>query len=76
LGYEHDVYYDNRQAQEHLREAEYYSKRNSYDSVNTYQQRAKNAADKAENYARKARKARERAQDYMRKAEYALKKAK
>ena len=64
------------EAQGYLREAEYYSKRKNYDSVKTYQQRAKNATDKAEDYARKAKNARERAQDYMRKAEYALKRAK
>ena len=47
LGYEREVDYYNRQAQGYLREAEYYSKRKNYDSVKTYQQRAKNATDKA-----------------------------
>lgn len=41
LGYEREVDYYNRQAQGYLREAEYYSKRKNYDSVKTYQQRAK-----------------------------------
>ena len=68
--------YYNRQAQAHLRNADYYSKRKDYDRVKTYQQWARNATNRAEDYARKARNARTRAQDYMRKAENALKRAK
>lgn len=57
---------------DYLREAEYYSKRQNYDRVESYQRRARNATEKAESYARKAKYARERAQSYLRKAINAL----